>query len=93
MFWTEAQIIDAAMARALHADACRDHALVAWVVMWDLPAYPDRFIAQLLTSAPCPYVLVGDNLAAVQAQLPRGLERAGRQAVDPPEVVEIWFAR
>src|SRR6476469_7439563 len=31
------QIIHAAMARALHADACRDHALVAWVVLWDLP--------------------------------------------------------
>jgi hypothetical protein len=30
------------MARALHADACRDHALVAWVVLWDLPAYPKR---------------------------------------------------
>src|SRR5690348_15706044 len=29
------QIIDAAMARALHADACRDHAIVAWVVLWD----------------------------------------------------------
>ena len=29
------QIIDAAMARALHADACREHALVAWVVLWD----------------------------------------------------------
>jgi hypothetical protein len=27
------QLIDAAMARALHADACRDHALVAWVVL------------------------------------------------------------
>jgi hypothetical protein len=35
------QIIDATMARALHADACRDHAIVAWVVMWDLPAYPE----------------------------------------------------
>ena len=34
------QIIDAAMARGLHADACRDHALVARVVLGDLPAYP-----------------------------------------------------
>ena len=32
------QIIDAVMAHALHADACRDHALVAWVMLWDLPA-------------------------------------------------------
>jgi hypothetical protein len=34
------QIIDAATARSLHADACRTHALVAWFVLWDLPAYP-----------------------------------------------------
>jgi hypothetical protein len=29
------------MARSLQADACQDHALVAWVVLWDLPAYPE----------------------------------------------------
>jgi hypothetical protein len=27
------QVVDAAMARALHADACRDPALVAWIIM------------------------------------------------------------
>jgi hypothetical protein len=37
------QLIDVDMARSLHADACRGHALVAWVVLWDLPAYPERF--------------------------------------------------
>ena len=37
------QLIDPAMARALHADACRNHAVVAWVVLWDLPAYPERY--------------------------------------------------
>jgi hypothetical protein len=36
------QIIDATMARALHADACRDHTLVAWIVLWDLPVYLAR---------------------------------------------------
>ena len=40
------QIINAAMARALHADACRGHAAVAWVVLWDLPAYPERYAAR-----------------------------------------------
>jgi hypothetical protein len=40
------QIIDATMARALHADACRDHAIVVWVVLWDLPAYPGRYAAR-----------------------------------------------
>jgi len=36
------QLIDATMARALHADACRTHAIVAWVVMWDMPAHPNQ---------------------------------------------------
>jgi hypothetical protein len=86
------QIIDRAMARALHADACRDHALIAWVVMWDPPGYPDRFIARLVTDVPSPYVLVANTPAGVQEQLPSGLVRSERQPADPPEVVEIWFA-
>jgi hypothetical protein len=48
------QLIDAAMAHALHADACRNHAAVAWVVLWDLPAYPKRYAARLATSGPVP---------------------------------------
>jgi hypothetical protein len=46
------QLIDAAMARALHADACRGHALVGWVVMRDPPEYPDRVTARLVTETP-----------------------------------------
>jgi hypothetical protein len=46
------QIIDAVMARGLHADACRVHALVGWVVLQDTPEYPDKFIARLVTDAP-----------------------------------------
>ena len=86
------QVIDAAMARTLHADACRDQALVAWIVMWDAPGYPDQFIARLATKRLSPYVLVAETLAGVQEQLPPGLVRAERQQADPPEVVEIWFA-
>jgi hypothetical protein len=54
------QLIDATMPRALHADACRDHALVAWVVLWDLPAYPDRYAARLAMSGepPSHYLLI-----------------------------------
>ena len=48
------QVIDAAMARGLHADACRSHALVGWVVMQDPPEYPDRVVARLVTEAPSP---------------------------------------
>jgi hypothetical protein len=50
------QIINAAMARALHADACRGHAAVAWVVLWDLPAYPERYAARLVTSGAGPFL-------------------------------------
>ena len=92
MFETEAQLIDAAMAQALHHDACRDHPIVAWVIWHDHPAHPGRFIAQLAAESPLPYVLIGDTLAEVQAQLPPGLARYGRQPVDPPEVVELWVA-
>ena len=86
------QLIDAAMARSLHTDACRDHALVAWVVLWDLPAYPERFAAQLATNDPSPYRLLAETLAGIRELLPSGLVRSERQPVDPPEVVEIWLA-
>ena len=85
------QVIDAAMARGLHADACRGHALVGWGVMRDPPEYPDRVVARLVTETPSPYVLVADTLAEIHAQLPAALARSERQPADPPEVVEIWF--
>ena len=62
------QIIDAAMARALHADACRGHACVAWVVLWDLPAYPKRYPARLVTYTASPYLLLAETLAGIQEQ-------------------------
>jgi hypothetical protein len=36
------------MAPSLQVDACRDHALIARVVLWDLPAYPERYAARLV---------------------------------------------
>ena len=87
------QLIDATMARALHTDACRDHALVAWVVLFDLPAYPERYAARLVTSGdpPFPYLLLADSLAGIRDMLPPGLDRSERHAGDPPEIVEIWL--
>jgi orotidine-5'-phosphate decarboxylase len=64
------QIINAVMARGLHADACRVHALVGWVVMQDASEYPDKFIARLVTDAPSPYLLLADTLAEMHGQLP-----------------------
>jgi hypothetical protein len=78
------------MARSLHADACRGHALVAWVVLWDLPTYPERFAARLATGCQAlSYLLLADTLAGIQERLPPGLVRSERQSGDPSEVVEI----
>jgi hypothetical protein len=79
---------------ALRADACRNHAAVTWAALWDLPAYPKRYAARLATSgspAP-PYLLLADTLAGIRAMLPPGLVQSERMPVDPPDVVEIWFA-
>jgi len=88
------QLIDAAMARSLHADACRKHTAVAWAVLWDLPAYPERYAARMATSdqAPSPYLMLADSLAAIRAMLPPSMTRSERMPADPPEVVEIWLA-
>jgi hypothetical protein len=85
------QVVDAATGRGLHADACRDHALVGWVVTRDPPGHPGKLVARLVTETPSPYVLAADTLAGIHAQLPAGLARSERQPADPPEVVEIWF--
>ena len=85
------QVIDAARARGLHANARSAHALVAWVVTRDSPEHPGKLAARLVTEAPSPYVLVADTLAEIHAQLPPYLVRAERQPADPPKVVEIWF--
>ena len=68
-------------------------AVVAWVVLFDLPAYPERYAARLVTSGdpPFPYLLLADTLASVREQLPPGLDRSERHAGDPPEIVEMWL--
>ncbi|MDQ2763334.1 MAG: hypothetical protein M3Y22_07515 [Pseudomonadota bacterium] len=87
------QIIDRAMARSLHDDACRSHTLVAWIVMADPPDYSDKFTARLATDSRTPYVLITDTLAGIRGALPPCLERSPCQPSDLPEVVEIWFSR
>ena len=61
------QIIDAAMARSIQADAERTHPLLAWIVMRD-DAYPGQILARLVTDAMTPYVLLADTLGALHAQ-------------------------
>jgi len=80
------------MAQALHADACRAHAMVGWIVMKDTLQYPGKVAARLVTDASTPYPLIAGTLAELQASLSLGLTRKERQADDPPEMVEIWFS-
>jgi hypothetical protein len=86
------QVVDRVTAEALYADAYRTHPLAAWIVLRDQPQ-PGAFLARLATDAPTPYVLLADTMAGLHAQLPPGLARLGRQPADPPDLVEIWFAR
>ena len=84
------QIIDAVMARSIHADAVRTHPLAAWVIVRDQIDYPRDLVARLVTDQLTPYVLLADTLGALHAQLPLGLVRS--EPSDPPEIVETWFA-
>jgi hypothetical protein len=53
------QIVDAAMAAALQADAMRTHSLVAWIVTRGEAAYPSEFVARLMTNAPTSTLATG----------------------------------
>jgi hypothetical protein len=86
------QVIDAVMARSIHADAVRTHPLAAWVIVRDQIDYPGDLVARLVTDQLTPYVLLADTLAGLHAQLPVGLVRSERQPSDPPEIVETWVA-
>jgi hypothetical protein len=42
------------------------------VVLWDLPAYPERYAARLATSTASPYLLLADTLAGIRPGGRRG---------------------
>ena len=86
------QIIDAVMARSIHADAVRTHPLAAWVIVRDQIDYPGDLVARLVTDQLTPYVLLADTLGGLHAQLSLGLVRSERQPSDPPGIVETWVA-
>jgi hypothetical protein len=83
--------IDPAPARALQTDVARTWSLFGWAVWRDAPDYPGKVIARLVTDQPTPYVMVADNLAELQAMLPRRLDRMERRVSDAPELVEVWL--
>jgi hypothetical protein len=86
------QIIDAVMARSVHANATKAKILFGWIIPYDPPEHPGKYVARFATTHPTIYVMLADTLAELQAMLPPGLARSPRQPVDLPDVVEIWFS-
>ena len=86
------QIIDAVMARSIHADAVRTHPLAARVIVRDQVDYPGDLVARLVTDQLTPLRAAGRHSGGLHVQLPPGLVRSERQPSDPPEMVETWVA-
>ena len=87
------QIIDKDMARSLQDDTARAHGEVGWLISQDPPAHPGKaLMTRLVSTMPTPYVLLADTLAELHAMLPADLEQFERQAIDPPDILEVWFA-
>jgi hypothetical protein len=86
------QIINAATALKVQAEARRTWAIVGWCVTIDVRHQPGRYVAHLLAGEPSPYVLVADSLDDLHALLPPGLIRLPGLPPDQPEIVELWFA-
>ncbi|PPQ30651.1 hypothetical protein [Rhodopila globiformis] len=83
------EIIDRGMASMVQTEARRTWQVVGWIVSADDPGHPGKFVARLLCGRPSPYVLLGDTLTELRAQLPAGLSR---QPVEPEGAVELWYA-
>ena len=86
------QIIAAATALDVQANATKAKILFGWIIERHPPEHPGKYIARFATTHPTIYVMAADTLAELQAMLPPGLARSPRLPVDPPEVVEIWFS-
>ena len=70
-------------------EARRAWHVVGWIVSANHSEHPGKFVARLLCGHPSPYVLLGDTLTDLRAQLPSGLSR---QPVEPKGAVEVWYA-
>jgi hypothetical protein len=64
------QIVDAAQAQAIQTDTTRADPLFARIVTRDLPECPDEFVVRLGAKALVAYILLGQTLAELHAQLP-----------------------
>ena len=87
------QIIDAATALDVQANATTANILFGWIIEHDPPEHPGSYVARFATTHPTIYVMLADTPAELHAMLPPGLARSPRLPVDPLEVVEIWFSK
>lgn len=85
------QVVTPEMARAIHADAIREHVMVGWFVSAGQGEHEDKFVARIVTGSPSVYVLVAETLGELRAMLPPGLQRSERQPADLPGVIELWW--
>jgi hypothetical protein len=70
------QVIDAAAARSVQANATTASLLCAWIIEHDPPEHPGKYVARFATTHPTIYVVLADRLAELQAMLPPGLARS-----------------
>jgi hypothetical protein len=84
-------IVDANRARDIQSNAAGNEMPLVWIVAMDLPEYPNKLVARLITPRPEVYVMVADTLDELRIQLPPGLRRSEPRLNDPPKVVEVWF--
>ncbi len=74
------QIIDAVMARSIHADAVRTHPLAARVIVRDQVDYPGDLVARLVTDVLRPYVRFHRVRSALHGHDPKSVD-GGRAVV------------
>ena len=87
------QIIDAATALDVQANATTANILFGWIIEHDSPEHLGSYVARFATIHPTIYIMLADTLTELHAMLPPGLARSPRLPVDPLEVVEIWFSK
>jgi hypothetical protein len=66
------QIIDAATARSIQANAAKANIQFGWIIQHDPPEHPGKYVARFATGHPTIYVIQADTLAELQAMLPPG---------------------
>lgn len=98
-------VLDIESAARWHQDQIADGMLPFWVVSYNTPEFPSRYIARAWSAAAhgsgatveaqhFNAVLVAPSLDAVRALLPnpRGLTRHPRERDDPFFIVERWMS-